>query len=212
MRRTLILIAVLTAIAPSLPAAGADAPAPESESRIAEQEYALAKSPEFYFTMNLGTKTIELRARGFALRKWAATRIRFWGPPIAFKPVTLAKKTALTPPQRRVIKPGEPETVSTKPGEFELQALEVKDMPASYTLELEDGTTVSVVPKVKGLKGLWRDLKWYVGLPLKTLKLRKQKRTMTLIELGFDDIKESQAMYWALTEGLKGLVWLPLSD
>ena len=32
---------------------------------------------------------------------------------------------------------------------------------------------------------------------------------MTIIEMSFDDPKEGQAMYWALTEGLKGLVWLP---
>jgi hypothetical protein len=123
--------------------------------------------------------------------------------------LTLARKTALTAPQRRVIKPGEPETVSIKPGEFELEALEVKDMPPAYTLELENGTKISVVARAKGLSGVWRDLKWYVGLPLKTLKLRGQRRTMTLIEMSFENPKEGQAMYWALTEGLKGLVSMP---
>ncbi len=35
---------------------------------------------------------------------------------------------------------------------------------------------------------------------------------MTFIEVSFEDPNEGQAMYWALTEGLKGLVWLPKPD
>jgi len=30
--------------------------------------------------------------------------------------------------------------------------------------------------------------------------------------LSFEDPKKGQAMYWALTEGLKGLVWLARSE
>ncbi|HEX2695253.1 MAG TPA: hypothetical protein VHP61_05830 [Acidobacteriota bacterium] len=212
-RRTLILITLaLTGIASPGLAREARTSGPPQENRVAEAESALARTPDFYFMMNLGSRTIDLKARGFVLRRWAPSRIRFWGSPVPFKALSLARKTALTPPQRRVIKPGEPETVSTKPGEFELEALEVKDMPPAYTLELEGGTKISVVPKAKGLPAVWRDMKWYVGLPLKTLKLRRQKRTITLIELSFEDPKEGQAMYWALTEGLKGLVWLPRSE
>jgi hypothetical protein len=162
--------------------------------------------------MNLGTRAIELKARGFALRSWMPQRIRYWGTPVAFRTLALARKTALTLPQRRVIKPGEPETVFTKPGQFELEALEVKDMPPSYTLKLEDGTRIVVLPRRKSLAGFWHDVKWYVGLPLKTLKLGRKKQTMSLIEISFDDPKEGQAMYWALTEGLKGLVWVPRSN
>ncbi len=81
-----------------------------------EEELALAKTPDFYFMMNLGARTIDLKARGFVLKRWTPDRVRFWGTPVAFKTLSLARKTALTLPQRRVIKPGEPETVSTKPG------------------------------------------------------------------------------------------------
>lgn len=213
MRRTLILIALALAgiVSPDV-ARGAETSGAPQENRVAEEEYALAKAPDFYFMMNLRARTIELKARGFVLRRWTPERVRFWGPPVAFKTLSLARKTALSLPQRRVLKPGEPETAPAKPGPFELEALEVKDMPPAYSLELEDGTKISIVPKAKGLSGVWKDVKWYVVLPLKTLKLRRQKRTMTLIELSFDDPKEGQAMYWALTEGLKGLVWLPRSE
>jgi hypothetical protein len=213
MRRTLILIALaLTGIASPGLARGAETPESPQGNRITEAESTLAKTPDFYFMMNLGSRTIDLKARGLVLRRWAPSRIRFWGTPVPFRVLSLARKTALTLPQRRVIKPGEPETISIKPGEFELEALEVKDMPPAYTLELEDGTKIMVVPKAKGLAAVWRDVKWYGGLPLKTLKLRGQKRNITLIELSFEDPKEGQAMYWALTEGLKGFVWLPRSE
>jgi hypothetical protein len=210
MRRTLIVIALTLAgaVSPAAPR-GQETPGAAPENRVMEEEWGLAKTPDFYFMMNLAARTIDLKARGFVLRRWTPDRIRFWGMPVAFKTLSLARKTALTPPQRRVIKPGEPETVSTKPGQFELEALEVKDMPPAYTLELEDGTRISIAPRAKGLFGVWKDIKWYVGLPLKTLKLGRKKKTMTFIEFGFEDPKEGQAMYWGLTEGLKGLVWLP---
>jgi hypothetical protein len=213
MRRTLIAIAVILAgtVSPAV-AGGRGMPGAVPENRVIEEELALAKTPNFYFMVDLRARTIELKARGFVLKRWTPERVRFWGTPVAFKTLSLARKTALTLPQRRVIKPGEPETVSTKPGEFELEALEVKDMPPDYTLELEDGTRISIVPKVKGFPGFWKDLKWYIGLPLRTLKLRRQKRTISLIELSFEDPKKGQAMYWALTEGLKGLVWLDRSE
>ena len=205
----LLLLLTLAGIARPGAVRGEKTAGPVPQVGIVEAEFALAKAPDFYFMMNLGSRTIDLKARGFVLRQWSPSRVRFWGTPVAFQAIALARKTALTLPQRRVIKPGEPETVSTKPGQFELEALEVKDMPPSYTLELEDGTRISVVRKVKGFPAFWKDLKWYVGLPLKTLKLGRHGKTMTIIEMSFDDPKEGQSMYWALTEGLKGLIWLP---
>ncbi len=180
------------------------------QSKFFEEEYALARAPGFYFLMNLKDKRIELKSRGIVLRTWNPQKIRFWGSPVPFRPLTLTRKTALTLPQRKIIKPGEEEVApkpQAKPGEFELEALELKDMPRFFTLELENGTAISVVRKEKGLKKLWSSLKWHIGMPIKTLGLRQKKKPVSFIQVRFDDARDGQALYWALPEGIKGLIW-----
>ncbi len=184
------------------------------ENKRIEAEFALAKSPSFYFVISLESKRIDLKSRGLVFRKWTARNVRCWGKPVSSETTTLAKKSALVLPQRTVIKPGEeeepakPAAPAAKPGEFELEALEIKDMPKEFTLELEDGTLISVVTMTKGLERFKRWVGWHIGLPLKTIKLQRKKQSMTLIQFEFDEPVDGQAMYWALTEGMRGLVHL----
>ena len=220
MRKTttcLFWIALATLM--SAPAALA-AQEPKDNRRIAlenkriEAEFALAKSPAFYFVISLESKRIDLKSRGLVFRKWAARSVRCWGKPVSSETTSLARKSALVLPQRTVIKPGEeeapvkPAAPAVKPGEFELEALEIKDMPKEFTLELEDGTMIAVVTKTKGLERFKRWVGWYIGMPLKTIKLQRKKQSMTLIQFEFDEPVDGQAMYWALTEGMRGLVHL----
>ena len=212
MRRPVVFLClVLLSVATKVFCASREDPAPAyQQNKFLEEEYALAKAPGFYFLINLKDKRIELKSKGTVLRTWNPQKVRFWGSPVPFRALALTRKTALMLPQRRVIKLGEEETApkpQAKLGEFELEALEVEDMPRFFTLELENGTTISVVGKEKGVKKLWSALKWHIGMPLKTLKFRQKKRTMSLIQIGFDDSKEGQALYWALNEGIKGLIW-----
>ena len=210
-RPAIFLCLVLLSVAATVLCAPLEDPASTyRQNKFLEEEYALAKAPGFYFLINLKDKRIELKSKGIVFRTWEPQRIRLWGSPVPFRALALTRKTALTLPQRRVIKLGEEETApkpQAKPGEFELEALEVKDMPRFFTLELENGTTISVVGKEKGVKKFWSFLKWHIGMPLKTLKLHQKKRIMSLIQIGFDDSQEGQALYWALTEGIKGLIW-----
>jgi len=184
------------------------------ENKRIEAEFPLAKSPAFYFVISLESKQIDLKSRGLVFRKWTARRVRCWGKPVSSETTKLARKSALILPQRTVIKPGEeeapakPAEPATKPGEFELEVLEIKDMPKEFTLELEDGTMISVVTKTKGLARFKRWVGWHIGLPLKTIKLQRKKQSMTLIQLEFDDPADGQAMYWALIEGMRGLIHL----
>jgi hypothetical protein len=207
-----VLAAAIMALPASSPAAGGRGSNPEAK-RLLEEELSLAKAPNFYYMFNLREKTIALKSKGIVLRSWAPEKVRYWGKPVEFKAIALSRKTALTPPQRNVIKPGEeeaPAATPAKPGEFELPSLEIKDMPPDYTIELEDGTLISVAPAPKGLAARLIDgFKWSVSLPWKTFKLSAHKKTMTLISVTFKDPKEGQALYWALTDGMKGLVYLP---
>lgn len=214
MHRTLVFLwlVLLSVAATGFCAPQEDPASTYRENKFLEEEYVLAKAPGFYFLFDLRNKRIELKSKGIVLRTWDPQRVRFWGSSVPFRALALTRKTALTLPQRKVLNPGEEETApkpQAKPGEFELEALEIKDMPLVFALELEDGTNISVVGKEKGVKKFWSFLKWHVGMPLKTLKLHQKKRTMSLIEIRFDDPKEGQALYWALTEGIKGLVWFP---
>ena len=212
MRRPVIFLClVLLSVAATVCCAPSEDPASTyRQKNFLEEEYALAKATGFYFLINLKDKRIELKSRGIVLRTWEPRRIRFWGSPVPFRALALTRKTALTLPQRRVIKLDEEEAVpkpQAKPGEFELEALEVKDMPRFFTLELENGMMISVVGQEKGARKLWSLMKWHIGMPLKILKFHLKKRTMSLIQIGFDDSKEGQALYWALTEGIRGLIW-----
>jgi hypothetical protein len=212
MRRPVVFLflVLLSVVATVLCTPREDPASTYRQNKFLEEEYALAKAPGFYFLINLKDKRIELKSKGIVLRTWKPQKVRFWGSPVPFQALALTRKTALTLPQRKIIKLGEEESApkpQAKPGEFELEALEVKDMPRFFTLELENGTMISVVAKEKGVKKLWSFLKWHIGMPLKTLKLRQEKRTISLIQIGFDDLKEGQALYWALTEGMKGLIW-----
>ena len=206
----LLVLAMSVAIVPGLLSGEEDAVRIHRANRLLEEELALAKAPNFYFMFNLAEKTISLKSKGVVLRSWAPRKIRFWGKPLEFRALTLSRKTAFSPPKRKVIKPGESETVPTpdKPGGFELEALEVKDMPLSYTLELEDGTKIEVSPRKKGISGLMDEFHWSIGLPLTALKLSLRKRSIQVIGISFDDPKEGQSLYWVMTEGLRGLVWL----
>jgi hypothetical protein len=207
----LMILAATAAVLPVRSFPQEDAARLRRNSRLLEEELSLAKAPSFYFMFNLADRTIALKSKGIVLRSWTAKGIRYWGKPVKFRAMTLARKTALALPKRKVIKPGESETVPApaKPGEFVLEALEVKDMPLTYTLELDDGTRIDVFPGKKGLARLADDFRWSVGLPLASLKQSFLKKATTTIGISFADPKDGQALYWALTEGLKGLVWLP---
>ncbi len=94
--------------------------------------------------------------------------MRFWGKPAFSRTVQLVRKSTLKPPQRNVIKPGETATTPKDPGKFELEALELKDMPKSFGLEFDNGLHVSVKTMERGLKAFEEDFGWYVMLPLRS--------------------------------------------
>jgi hypothetical protein len=180
-------------------------------------EYGLAKESQFYFVFNVPGRKLELRVRGMSLRSWPLSSIRFWGRPDFAGTVELAKKTALKAPERIVIKPGgeaesEPTTAdaSKVATEFDLEALELKDMPTRFSLDFDNGLHVTVRVRSGFSSGFGAKLKdalrWYVGLPLRSLFGPGEGQTSSHLELVLDEEKEAQAIYWHFFDGIKGLV------
>ncbi len=209
MRKTLIAWILLIA------AAGVYGQTPDKGRIVRTQqeltwEYELAKEPHFYFVLDAPSKNLELRVRGMVLRTWKLEMVRFWGKPAFAKTVRLVRKSALKPPQRNVIKPGETATAPKNPKEaatFELDALELKDMPRSFSLEFDNGLHVSVKTKESGMRGIKEEIYWYGSLPLRNMLGARKGKTTSELEIRFKDEKDAQAIYWIFFEGIKGLVY-----
>jgi hypothetical protein len=167
----------------------------------------LAKEPHFYFVLDVREKMLELRVRGMALRSWKLQEMRFWGKPAFSKTVQLVRKSTLKPPRRNVIKPGEAAVAAKDPTKFELEALELKDMPKSFSLEFDNGLRVSVKARERGLKSLLEGFSWYGLLPVKSFFSARNGKPVSELELNFANEKDAQAIYWIFFDGIKGLVY-----
>lgn len=202
------------------------------ENKFLEEELSLAKNPQYYFVINLKDKKIELRARGMVLKSWTASRIRYSGKPVPLKVTTLAQKSALNPPKRKMIKPGETQEstapTATQPAEptkskepnstatgttdtFEVEALEITDMPGSYELILDNGLQISVRSKAGSKEKMKQNrelILWYTWLPIKNFLFKKKEPKPRMI-LYFDNPRDAQGIYWAFIDGIKGIIWLP---
>lgn len=187
-------------------------------------EYTLAKDASFYFVLDVLNRRLELRVRGMVLRSWPLQAMRFWGQPDFAGTVQLVRKTALKAPERIVIKPGEageaeaepappaPEGKPTavSPAEFDLEALELKDMPKRFSLDFDNGLHVSVKSSSAAASGFFRSLgdawRWHIAQPLRNLFGSRDGKPLSVLELTFDEDKDAQAIYWHFFDGIKGLV------
>jgi hypothetical protein len=190
-------------------------------------EYTLAKEPNFYFVLDVLGRKLELRVRGMVLKSWPLQETRFWGSPGFAGTVGLVKKTALKAPERIVIKPGEteeqppapaakpaakgtPGTGTAQPAEYELEALELRDMPKRFSLDFDNGLHITVKSAVAGSQGLARSLRdalrWYVELPLRNLFGSREGRKISELELTFEQGQDAQAIYWHFFDGIKGII------
>jgi hypothetical protein len=120
----------------------------------------------------------------------------------------LEKKTTLNPPQRTKIKPAATEEEAAA---FELEALELKDMPSRFTLFLTGNIRISIRTKPSGLLPRLRDLghivAWNLGVPLNNLAFRLKNRPFGAIDIKLEKKEDGQSLYWALPDGIKGLVF-----
>lgn len=214
--RKLALIPVVLALGLAW-AADVDRTALARKNTTLSAEYGLAKEAKFYFVFDVPGRKLDLRVKGMTLRSWPLGSMRFWGRPDFAGTVELARKTALRTPERIVIRPGEAEEAgepeasgSGASGEFELEALELKDMPTRFKLDFDNGLHVTIrvrsgVSAALVAKG--KDaLRWYVDLPLRSLFGRSAEGANSYLELILEQEQDAQAIYWHFYEGIKGLV------
>jgi len=207
------------------PAAGADKIDLAKKQNSLNSEYSLAKESDFYFVLDVLGRKLELRVRGMVLRSWPFQSMRFWGRPEFSGNVELVRKTALKAPKRIVIKPGaeaekveaapaaKPTAADATPGnaaEFDLEALELKDMPKNFGLDFDNGLHILIKVKTAtsgGVLGSMREYwRWYVDLPLRNLFGPHSGPGLSELELTFDNDKDGQSIYWHLFEGIKGII------
>ncbi len=205
-------------------AASADKAALAKKQATLTAEYGLAKEAKFYFVFDVLGRKIELRVRGMVLETWPIEAMRFWGQPDFSGTVEMVKKTTLRAPERIVIKPGEteapaikpapsaaaPGTASTTSPDYDLEALELRDMPGRFSLDLDNGLHITVKSKNGGslgfggkLRDAWR---WYIRLPLTNLFGPGQDKALSELELVIADEKVAQSIYWHLFDGIKGII------
>ncbi len=187
-------------------------------------EYSLAKDAKFYFVFDVRGRKMELRVRGMVLRSWPIAGMRFWGEPEFAGTVELAKKTTLKAPERIILKPGQEEELVKAPdpaakpaagapataADYDLEALELRDMPKRFSLDFDNGLHVSIRTqggKSLGLGAKMKDAwRWYVVLPLRDVLGRNKEKARPELELVFSDEKDPQAIYWHFFDGIKGII------
>jgi hypothetical protein len=178
-------------------------------------EYGLARAPSFYFVLDVAGRKLELRVRGMALRSWPLSSLRFWGKPAFQGNVELKEKSALKTPERIVIRPAEAGEQDEGPkeegaGEFDVEALELKDMPESFRLEFDNGLNVYVRSSggsAGGLGGrLWSSWRWYFWLPVRSFIGWGKGNERSWLELTFEDKRDAQAIYWHFFKGIRGII------
>jgi len=224
--RTIAAVTILAAAVLAGPgwSAGADKAALAKKQDTLSAEYGLAKEARFYFVFDVLGRKIELRARGMVLKTWPIREMRFWGRPEFAGTVELVKKTTLKAPERIVIKPGETEEI-VKPApaaaaaaasapataaDYDLEAIELRDMPKRFGLDLDNGLHITVKAKTGAAAGFgvrvreaWR---WYIGLPLQDLVGKRGEHELAELELTLENEQDAQSIYWHLFDGIKGII------
>jgi hypothetical protein len=213
-----IAVIILAGLVWTAPASSQDKGGLVKKQNSLSSEYSLAKDSAFYFVLDILGRKLELRVRGMVLRSWPFQSMRFWGRPDLSGNVELVRKTALKAPERIVIKPGgdaekvepAPAPTGTNPAEFDLEALELKDMPKKFSLDFDNGLRILVKAKTGASGGLlgsiregWR---WYVDLPLRNLFGPHTGAGLSELELTFDNDKNAQSIYWHFFDEIKGII------
>lgn len=201
--RRLFLVLLLVGFA--TPARATDLATLEGRNRLLQAEYQLAKKDQLYLLFDLPARQVQIKASGVVLAGLPIAQLQGRGQPSPEGLRTLSKRQASSPPQRVAIDP----QAERKPGKFELQALELDDMPSAYRLLLDDGSSLTITPLAEGFRGavtgLARDLWWRLSRPFISgwYSLRGKPYTEQRLTLAAHDARR---LYWSFQEGMPCLI------
>jgi len=172
------------------------------DGKLLEAELQLARSGRLYVIFDLVDSEVAVKASGATLTRMQLRDRHHAGPAPAPRTLTLVSRETSSPPQREAIRipgQGDDEDVSVDPGgSVELQALELDDMPDSYRLTLEDGTSIAVQPS----NANWiRRLAQALGQLFATDKSAHLQLTL--------EQRDARQLYWSFADKSSCLVRTP---
>lgn len=215
------LLVALIAVSVSANAVSQNISDIENEADLLASELTLAKKTNIYFIFDLKKKEVILKSRGIVLKEMKIENIRYWGGPVDAKPQIMLQKSALFKEPKRVtidpVKAKEEETSTNTtenrtPGTFDIEALELKDMPTTYHLEFSKGVFISIRPKASGfVSGLYAFANyagWYLSRPVLTIWHSIKGRTYISIYLTMSE-EDARSIYWSLVENSENIIYMP---
>jgi hypothetical protein len=188
--------------------------------------FSLAQKPDYYFLFDTREKKIFLMSRGIVLREWSADQVRFTGDPVPVQIFSLERKNIQFSELRHNIDVDDNSVNDTgadnindnKTGEnkkedkFELEALEIDDMPTSYKLFLNGGISINIRTD-KGFGSVFKNtahsIMWHSYYPIRAIWSYLKKDTFTAIDISFKNKKEAQALFWAFADEAECILLFP---
>lgn len=179
------------------------------ENKLLEAELKFAQKPDIYFVFNLPAKEIRIKSRGMVLRSLPVVKASFFGTRTADRMHVLSKKRTFIKPGREKIKPGD----NKENDSFDIDALELDDMPLRYKLVTDNGVTIYVKPKTDGilsaLCNVPYSMKNSLTVPLHAFFRFVMRKPYTAVTIVLEP-KDAQALYWSAAEK-SGIVIYPPS-
>lgn len=178
------------------------------ESRLLAEELKLSRKPDIYFVLNLKEKMVYIKARGISLKEMQVKDFNCWGSPVSVNTYQVREKSTFIEPEREMIKPGE----SKKNVNYKLDALELADMPSTYTVVLDSGVAVFIKPLTEGIaSGIsnvsYSSMRFFTRPVLMLWNVLKGK-PYTTIDIVLDK-NDARAFYWSLSEKSIAIVDIP---
>ena len=175
------------------------------ENGLLREEWSLAQKSNLYVVVQLKEKTIQIKAKGIALREFPIHHIDLWGNNVPDKALALVKKGALVKPSRKTVRPGD----MKESEDFTLDVLELDDMPIRYTLVLDNRVLISIRPS-EGVTSKFGNtlssLEDFLVRPAVTFWYAVRGKQYTALDLGLEK-QDAKALYWSFTEGAKCIVY-----